>query len=87
MLDQDYAREDSNLQPMVPKTIASPAQPKNQPRTSGKRKKRPDRALTKPTVQMPEIGPDLAALVAAWQELLARIRVAILALVEAGRPG
>jgi hypothetical protein len=72
--------------PIVPKTIASSAQPKNQPSTSGKREARPDRALTKPNEQKPENDSHLARIVAAWSELLEHIRAAILALVgTAGR--
>jgi hypothetical protein len=51
----------------------------------GKREKRPDRALTKPNSQTPEIDPHLARLVAAWPTLPEHIRGAILALVDTAK--
>jgi hypothetical protein len=61
-------------------------QRRNQSSTSGKRVKRPDRALTNPNDQTPENYSDLARLVAAWPELPEHIQVAILALVEPAKP-
>jgi len=86
----DYARQDSNLQLMVPKTIAEPRKSNGKPQKSAAHVPQHAPHGPKPAETRrpaPQIDEDLASVIDRWPNLPKHVRQTILTLIQSVSPG